>query len=119
MAKDLRYQSVQREFLPKGEALKDVVKRFLPLWEKEIIPKIKSGRRILIVAHGNSLRALIQHLGNLSPEQIMAEEVPTGIPLLYELDNNLKIISKGYLGDPAEAAARIAAVAAQGKATKK
>jgi 2,3-bisphosphoglycerate-dependent phosphoglycerate mutase len=113
--KDLRYKGVDPKRLPSGESLKDTVARFLPLWSEEIVPQIKAGKKILIAAHGNSLRALIQHLEKMTPEQIMEVNVPTGIPLLYELDANLGVISKRYLGDPAVVQAAIDKVAGQGK----
>jgi 2,3-bisphosphoglycerate-dependent phosphoglycerate mutase len=115
---DLRYASVPRNLLPSGESLKLTVARFLPLWNEELAPLVKSGKKVLIVAHGNSLRALIQHLEQMTPEQIMEVNVPTGIPLQYELDANLKVLSKSYLGDPAAVAAAMEHVASQGKVKK-
>jgi 2,3-bisphosphoglycerate-dependent phosphoglycerate mutase len=115
---DKKYKGVNPELLPSGESLKDTVARFLPLWQNEISTKIKAGRRILIAAHGNSLRALIQHLDHMTPAEIMEVNVPTGVPLLYELDSNLKVIRKEYLGDPDVVQAAMNAVAAQGKAKK-
>lgn len=117
--KDRRYQHVAPELLPSGESLKDTVARFIPLWSSEIEPKIKSGQKILIFAHGNSLRALVQHLESLSPAEIMEVNIPTGIPLMYDLDSNLKVISKKYLGDPEHVKAAIEGVASQGKAHNK
>lgn len=104
------------EPIPATECLKDVLERLLPYWEEEIIPDIKSGKTVLITAHGNSLRAIVKHLDDISDEDIAGVNIPTGVPLLYELDEEtLKPIKKGgtYL-DP-EAEAKIAAVAAQGK----
>ena len=115
---DLRYQSARPELLPAGESLKLTVARFLPLWNEEIAPTIKSGKKVLIAAHGNSIRALIQHLENLTPEQIMEVNVPTGIPLMYELDQNLKVLSKKYLGEADVVAKAMEHVAAQGKVKK-
>lgn len=112
---DPRYKSVNPQALPGGESLKDTVARFLPLWTEELAPQILSGQRVLIAAHGNSLRALIQHLEKLTPEQIMEVNVPTGIPLLYDLDAKLNVISKRYLGDAAVVQAAIDKVAGQGK----
>lgn len=112
---DPRYQDVNPEELPSGESLKDTVGRFLPLWSQKITPDLKSGKKILIAAHGNSLRALIMHLEGLSQAEIMEVNVPTGIPLVYKLDENFKIISKEFLGDPEEVAKAMASVAAQGK----
>lgn len=112
---DLRYKNVDKNKLPSGESLKDTVARFLPLWNDELAPAVKSGKNILIAAHGNSLRALIQHLEKMTPEQIMEVNVPTGIPLMYELDGHLKVISKNYLGDPEVVKAAMDDVAGQGK----
>lgn len=117
-SKDPRYKNVNPSELPSGESLKDTVKRFLPLWNEKIVPEIKSGKNILIVAHGNSLRALIQNLEQMTPDQIMQVNVPTGIPLLYELDDNFKVLKKEYLGDPEVVKAAIDHVAGQGKAKK-
>jgi 2,3-bisphosphoglycerate-dependent phosphoglycerate mutase len=113
---DPRYKHVDGRTLPSGESLKDTVGRFLPMWNDIIAPKIKANQKVLIVAHGNSLRALIQHLEHMSPEQIMAVNMPTGIPLMYELDNSLRVIKKEFIGDPEEVKAAIEAVANQGKA---
>ncbi|HEY1079523.1 MAG TPA: 2,3-diphosphoglycerate-dependent phosphoglycerate mutase, partial [Bdellovibrio sp.] len=113
---DPRYANVKPELLPSQESLKDTVARFLPLWNETIAPQIKSGKKVLIVAHGNSLRALIQHLENMTPEEIMAVNMPTGIPYMYELDANFKVIRKEFIGDPDEVKAAIDAVANQGKA---
>ena len=110
--KDPRYAGVR---VPLGESLKDTVARVIPYWDGSLAPALRAGRRVLIAAHGNSLRALIKHLDNVSDEQIMGENVPTGIPLVYELDRDLKPMRHYYLGDAAEAARRIAAVSAQGK----
>ena len=112
---DLRYKHVDANLLPSGESLKMTVARFLPLWNEELDPAIKSGKKLLIVAHGNSLRALIQHLEKLTPEQIMEVNVPTGIPLMYELDETMKVLSKKYLGDEASVQAAMDHVANQGK----
>jgi 2,3-bisphosphoglycerate-dependent phosphoglycerate mutase len=113
---DLRYKDIDPKLLPSQESLKDTVIRFLPLWKETIIPTIRSGKKVLIVAHGNSLRALMQNLENMTPEQIMTVNVPTGIPLLYELDKDFKVIKKEFIGDPEEIQAAIEAVANQGKA---
>ncbi|MEN0058039.1 MAG: 2,3-diphosphoglycerate-dependent phosphoglycerate mutase [Bdellovibrio sp.] len=112
---DVRYRGVKPSLLPSQESLKDTVARFLPLWTETIVPKIKEGQKVLIVAHGNSLRALIQHLENLTPDEIMAVNMPTGIPLLYELDKDLKVLKKEFIGDPSEVQAAIDSVANQGK----
>ena len=112
---DLRYKAVDPKRLPAGESLKDTVARFLPLWNEELAPAILSGKNLLIAAHGNSIRALVQHLEKLTPAQIMEINIPTGIPLMYELDKSLNVISKKYLGDPAVVQAAIDHVAGQGK----
>ncbi len=113
---DPRYKNVPAGMLPNSESLKDTVARFLPLWQSEIAPRVKAGEKVLIVAHGNSLRALIQYLENLTPEQIMEINMPTGIPMCYDLDGNLKVLGRNFIGDEADVKAAIEAVAAQGKA---
>ncbi|MGZ3693791.1 MAG: 2,3-diphosphoglycerate-dependent phosphoglycerate mutase [Bdellovibrionota bacterium] len=112
---DPRYKGVAD--LPAGEALKQCVERMLPYWEKTIAPEVKRGQKILIAAHGNSLRALVMHLDKITKEEIMELNIPTGIPLVYELDDQLKPIRHYYLGDEAKAKAAAAAVANQGKKT--
>lgn len=112
---DLRYKDVDPQTLPKGESLKDTVARFLPLWNEQISGPLKQGKKVLITAHGNSLRALVQHLEKMTPEQIMEENIPTGIPLMYELTADLQVVSRRYLGDPAVVAAAMSTVAQQGK----
>jgi len=114
---DTRYASLDPALLPSTECLKDTVERVVPYWNEEIAPAIRSGKRVLIAAHGNSLRALIRHLDNVSDDEIVNLNIPTGQPLVYELDENLKPIRHYYLGDPEEIAAAMAAVAAQGKAS--
>lgn len=113
---DLRYKNVDPKLLPSNESLKDTVARFLPLWTETIAPKIKSGEKVLIVAHGNSIRALMQHLEAMTPDEIMGVNMPTGIPLVYELDKDFKVIKKEFIGDPEDVKAAIEAVANQGKA---
>lgn len=113
--KDPRYADVDPNELPNGESLKDTVVRFLPLWNQSIRADIKKGQQILIAAHGNSLRALIMHLEGLSPAEIMEVNVPTGIALVYKLDEQFKVLSKEFLGDAEEVAKAMASVAAQGK----
>ncbi|MBK9323617.1 MAG: 2,3-diphosphoglycerate-dependent phosphoglycerate mutase [Bdellovibrionaceae bacterium] len=115
-SKDPRYKSVSAKDLPCGESLKDTVSRFLPLWSDTILPQIKAGQRILIVAHGNSLRALMQHLEHMTPDQIMAVNMPTGIPMMYELDKDFNVIKREFIGDEEEVRKAIEAVANQGKA---
>jgi 2,3-bisphosphoglycerate-dependent phosphoglycerate mutase len=111
--KDARYAGTQ---VPRTECLKDTVARVIPYWASAIAPAVRAGRRVLIAAHGNSLRALIKHLDDLSEAEIMPLNVPTGVPLVYELDADLKPTRHYYLGDPAEIDKRIAEVSAQGKA---
>jgi 2,3-bisphosphoglycerate-dependent phosphoglycerate mutase len=113
--RDPRYASLTKEELPLTECLKDTVARFLPLWHETIAPAIKSGKKVLIAAHGNSLRALVMYLDNVSEADIVELNIPTGMPLVYELDDNLKPINRYYLGDPEKVKAAMEAVAAQGK----
>jgi 2,3-bisphosphoglycerate-dependent phosphoglycerate mutase len=113
---DAKYASISPELLPAGEALLQCKERVMPIWQEEIVPAIKSGKRVLIAAHGNSLRALIQHLEDMSEDEIMGVNVPTGMPLVYELDDELKVLSKKYIGDPEKVAKAMAEVANQGKA---
>lgn len=113
---DPRYRELTPEQLPFTECLKDTVERFLPYWHETIAPMIRSGKRVLIVAHGNSLRALVKYLDNIPDEEIVGLNIPTGIPLVYELDADLKPLTHYYLGDPEAVAKAAAAVAAQGKA---
>jgi 2,3-bisphosphoglycerate-dependent phosphoglycerate mutase len=113
-----RYQDLDEKDIPKTESLKDTVARFLPYWHEVMAPTIKSGKRVLISAHGNSLRALVKYLDNMTDEAIIALNIPTGVPLVYELDQDLKPITHYYLGDEEEIAKKAAAVAAQAKAKK-
>ncbi len=116
--RDPRYAKLRRDDVPLTESLKDTVARFLPYWHDTIAPAIKSGQRVLITAHGNSLRALVKYLDDVPDSDIVELNIPTGIPLVYELDEHLRPIRHFYLGDP-EAAARAAArVAAQSAAKK-
>jgi len=110
---DRRYANLSPAELPRRESLKDTVARFLPYWHATIVPSILSGQRVLIAAHGNSLRALVKHLDSISEADIVELNIPTGIPLVYELNDDLKPISHAYLGDPAAAAAAAARVANQ------
>lgn len=114
-SKDPRYADVSPEELPCGESLKDTVGRFLPLWNQKISKDLQAGKKILIAAHGNSIRSLVMHLEKMSPADIMEVNIPTGIPLVYKLDSDFKVISKEYLGSAEEVAAAMAHVAAQGK----
>jgi 2,3-bisphosphoglycerate-dependent phosphoglycerate mutase len=112
-SRDPRYAKLSAAELPLTESLKDTVARFLPYWHETIAPAIRSGQRVLIAAHGNSLRALVKYLDNVPEQEIVELNIPTGIPLVYELDDDLKPIKHFYLGDPAAAAAAAARVAAQ------
>ena len=113
---DPRYASLSPDEVPATECLKDTVDRFLPMWHEVIAPMIKSGKRVIIAAHGNSLRALVKYLDNISDEDIPALNIPTGIPLVYELNDDLSPIKHYYLGDQDAIAAKAQAVANQGKA---
>lgn len=97
-AHDARYQMVQEKLLPHGESLEDTVHRVLPCWKERILPEAEKGKTILVAAHGNSLRALIMMLQNLSPKQIVDVEIPTGKPLILELGKNLTVMNQYYLG---------------------
>jgi 2,3-bisphosphoglycerate-dependent phosphoglycerate mutase len=116
--KDPRYADLDEKDIPVTECLKDTVERFLPYWHETIAPTIKSGKRVIIAAHGNSLRALVKYLDNISDEDIVSLNIPTGMPLVYELDKDLKPIKNYYLGDPEEVKKAMDAVAKQGKAKK-
>ncbi len=113
--RDPRYAGLTPEELPRTECLKDTVERFLPYWLDVIAPVVTSGRRVLIAAHGNSLRALVKYLDHLSDQEIIELNIPTGIPLVYELTDDLKAIRHRYLGDPEAARKAAQAVADQGK----
>jgi 2,3-bisphosphoglycerate-dependent phosphoglycerate mutase len=115
---DPRYKNVPEADLPVTECLKDTVERVLPYWHKEIAPYVKRGEKVLVAAHGNTLRALVMYFDNLSEEQVLALNIPTGVPLVYELDSDLKPIRHYYLGDQEAIAAAMAAVASQGKSQK-
>lgn len=114
--RDPRYTGLSKDELPLTESLKETVARVIPYWSREIAPVVKAGKRVIIAAHGNSLRALVKYLDDMSEEAIIKLNIPTGVPLVYELDENLKPIKSYYLGDPEEIARAAAAVAAQGKA---
>jgi 2,3-bisphosphoglycerate-dependent phosphoglycerate mutase len=113
---DPRYEHLTADELPLSECLKDTVDRMLPYWHETIAPDVAAGKRVLIAAHGNSLRALVKHLDGVSDEEIVGLNIPTGIPLVYELNDDLTPIKSYYLGDADAVAAAQAAVAAQGKA---
>jgi 2,3-bisphosphoglycerate-dependent phosphoglycerate mutase len=115
-SRDRRYQDLAPDVLPSTECLKDVVERMLPYWYDRIVPDLRAGKQVLVVAHGNSLRALVKHLDGLSDEAVIDLNIPTGIPLVYDLDQDLRPRGHRYLGDPEAAKRAAAAVAAQGKA---
>jgi 2,3-bisphosphoglycerate-dependent phosphoglycerate mutase len=110
---DPRYRELPPELLPSTECLKDVVERMLPYWYDRIVPDLVGGRQPLVVAHGNSMRALVKHLDGLSDEEVVELNIPTGIPLVYEIDSDMAKLSSRYLGDPAAAAEAAAEVARQ------
>jgi 2,3-bisphosphoglycerate-dependent phosphoglycerate mutase len=112
---EARYADLTESELPLTECLKDTVARFLPYWHEVIAPTIRSGKRVIVAAHGNSLRALVKYLDKISGEEIVALNIPTGMPLVYELDENLEPLKSYYLGDPEKVKAAMDAVAAQGK----
>ena len=113
---DPRYQGLSADQLPTTESLKETVARVLMLWDETLAPAIRSGQRLLLAAHGNSLRALVKYLDDMSEKDVLELNIPTGIPLVYELDDDLKPIRHYYLGDPEAIAKAAQAVAAQGKA---
>ena len=112
---DPRYAKLSKAALPLTECLKDTVARFLPYWDETIAPAIREGERVLIAAHGNSIRALVKYLDDVSESEIVELNIPTGMPLVYELDDDLKPSKRYYLGDPEKVKAAMEAVAAQGK----
>jgi 2,3-bisphosphoglycerate-dependent phosphoglycerate mutase len=113
---DVRYSKLQPDQIPLTECLKDTVARVMPFWNESVAPAIRSGQRIVIAAHGNSIRALVKYLDNIGDDDIVGVNIPNGIPLVYELDADLKPIRSYYLGDAEAAAKAAAAVANQGKA---
>jgi len=114
--RDPRYQGLAAEDVPLTECLKDTVARFVPYWTGTLAPMVQAGKRVIIAAHGNSLRALIKYLDKVSDDDIVGLNIPTGVPLVYELDSALKPLRHYYLGDQEKIAAAVRAVAAQGKA---
>jgi 2,3-bisphosphoglycerate-dependent phosphoglycerate mutase len=112
---DPRYKNLSQAELPLTECLKDTVARFLPYWHQTIAPAVQSGQRVIIAAHGNSLRALVKYLDNISDQEIVGLNIPTGVPLVYELDASLRPLKHYYLGDQERIKAAMEAVAAQGK----
>ncbi len=115
---DPRYKDISKQQLPLTECLKDTVERFMPCWHELIAPSIRSGKRVLIAAHGNSLRALVKYLEDVPDQQIVDLNIPTGVPLVEELDDNLKSVRHYYLGDPARIEQAIKGAASTGKANK-
>ncbi len=116
--KDPKYQSLSEKEIPLTECLKDTVARVLPYWHEVILPTIKSRKKVLISAHGNSIRALVKYLDDVPNDEILKLNIPTGIPLVYELDSNIQPIKHYYLGNPEEISKAIQKVADQGKVTK-
>ena len=114
--RDPRYADLADADVPRAESLKDTVARFLPYWDSAIAPDLRAGKRVLVAAHGNSLRALVKYLDGISDEEIVGLNIPTGVPLVYDLDDALRPRTSRYLGDAARVAAATAAVAAQGTA---
>ena len=112
---DPRYAALSAEQIPLSECLKDTVERVMPYWNKTVVPAIRSGQQVLVAAHGNTLRALVMHLDNVSEADIVGLNIPTGVPLVYELDRDLRVLGHEYLGDQAEIQAAIQAVANQVK----
>ncbi len=115
---DPLYKSLNKKYLPLTESLKDTVARVVPYWKEKIAPALKQGKKVLVSASGNSLRALVKHIDNIPDKDIVEFNIPTGVPLVYELDENLKPIKHYFLGNPEEIERRIKEVVAQGKAKK-
>ncbi len=115
MAGDRRYAKLRKDQIPLGECLKDTVERVLPYWHEHIVPDLKAGKKLIIAAHGNSLRSLVQYLDDVSEQEILKLNIPTGVPLVYELDDELKPIKSYYLGNQDELEQAMHAVANQGK----
>ncbi|HDR04512.1 MAG TPA: 2,3-diphosphoglycerate-dependent phosphoglycerate mutase [Candidatus Marinimicrobia bacterium] len=113
---DPRYAGLSNSELPRSECLKDTIERFLPHWENEVLPRMKEGKKVLIAAHGNSLRALVKHLDNISDDEIVSLNIPTGMPLVYELNEKFEAVDRYYLGDAEKVKKAMEAVANQGKA---
>jgi 2,3-bisphosphoglycerate-dependent phosphoglycerate mutase len=116
--KDPRYASLRPEEIPQGESLKDTIVRMMPCWQTQIAPSVRAGKRVIVAAHGNSLRGLVMHLDLMSETEILEFNIPTGVPLVYDLDENLRPRGRRYLGDASAVAARAAVVAAQGASKK-
>ena len=114
--RERRYRGIDPALLPRGECLKDTAMRLLPCWERDILPDLRSGKQLLVVAHGNSLRAIVKHLDRVSDQDILRFNVPTGIPLVYQLDESLRARERSYLGDPAAVEQAVRTMLNQGKA---
>ena len=114
--RERRYRGIDPALLPRGECLKDTAARLQPCWDRDIVPDLRDGKRLLIVAHGNSLRAIVKHLDRVSDHDILRFNVPTGIPLVYQLDDSLRARARGYLGDPDAVERATHAVVSQGRA---
>lgn len=114
---DPRYRDLDPKIIPKTESLKDTIKRFVPYWQDVICPAVATGRNVLVVAHGNSLRALVKYLDDISDEEIAGLNIPTGEPLIYDIDPNLNVLGHRYLGSEEEIRKKMSAVASQGKAS--
>ena len=117
--RDVRYAALTGDELPLTECLRDTVERFLPFWHERLVPELRAGKRMLIAGHGNTLRALVKHLDDVSDDEIVGLNIPTGVPLLYRLDDDMNAISREFLGDPDEIRRAVESVAAQGKADRK
>ena len=115
---DPRYAVLTDDELPSTECLRDTVGRFLPFWHERLAPELQAGKRLLVAAHGNSLRALVKHLDGMSDDEVVGLNIPTGVPLVYRLDDDLNAISHEYLGDPDEIRRAMESVAAQGRAER-
>ena len=116
--RDPRYAALAGDELPLTECLRDTVERFLPLWRERLAPELEAGKKVLIAGHGNSLRALVKHLDGTSDDEIVGLNIPTGVPLVYRLDDDLNPVSHEYLGDPEEISRAMESVAAQGRAER-
>ena len=115
-ARERRYHGIDPSLLPRSECLKDTMERLMPCWEEDILPDLQQGKRLLIVAHGNSMRAIVAHVDRISPRDILEVNIPTGVPLVYRLDELLCARSSRYLGDPVEIERAMRSVASQGRA---
>ncbi len=116
--RDARYAALAGDELPVTECLRDTVERFLPFWHERLVPELRAGRRVLIAAHGNTLRALVKHLDGVSDDEIVGLNIPTGVPLVYRLDDDMNAVSREFLGDPDEVRRAVESVAAQGRADR-